>query len=187
MRFFILYIWHNRYTRVKYFRKKGARIGERCSIIPKELGTEPYLVKIGNHVTIAKGVTFLTHDGGVYIFRQEIPDIQVFGPIIIEDFCVIGQNAVLFPNIRIGPNSIVGAGSVVITDVPPNCIVMGVPARVWSSVEKYKKNSIETWKRQKPSDYIVYESIIPETSNKYKKNREKLKRHLSELFRKELG
>lgn len=176
---------YDNYSIAKYFRKKGAQIGEGCSIIPRSLGTEPYLIKIGNHVTIAKGVTFITHDGGAWIFRQEVPDLQVFGPIIIEDNCVIGQNAILFPNIRIGKNSIVGGGAVVISDIPPNSIAMGVPARVWSSVERYKKNCMEKWKAQKPSYYIIEEGRNWWNSKHYKENRKKLKKHLINLFFKE--
>ena len=89
------------------------------------------------------------------MFRKEIPDIQVFGSIIIDDNCVIGENAILLPNIRIGKNSIVGAWSVVISDIPPDSIAMGVPARVWSAIEKYREKCIEKWKVKKPLDITV--------------------------------
>ncbi|MHA1381797.1 MAG: acyltransferase [Candidatus Helarchaeota archaeon] len=180
----LLYILikYNNYTIAEYFRKKGAQIGEGCSIIPRHLGDEPYLVKIGNHVTIAGGVTFLTHDGGVWIFRDEDPNIQVFGPIIIEDNCVIGQNAILFPNIRIGKNSIIGAGSVVISNIPPNTIAMGVPARAWSSINKYRKKSFERWEQQKPPNIFIENGKNWWNSKHYKQNREKLRKILIELF-----
>src|ERR1044071_1022528 len=76
---------YNPYTIAEYFRKLGAQVGEGCFIIPTELGTEPYLVKIGNHVAIAGNVSFVTHDGAAWVFRHEVPDLQVFGPIVIED------------------------------------------------------------------------------------------------------
>src|SRR5450631_3469102 len=93
---------YNSKTIAAYFRKQGAQIGEGCIIIPKFLGTEPYLIKFGNRVSIANGVTFITHDGGAAILREKITDLQVFGPIVIEDNCVIGQNATIFCNVRIG-------------------------------------------------------------------------------------
>lgn len=173
---------YDRFTIAEYFKKQGAQIGEGCSIISRNLGSEPYLVKIGNHVTIAEGVSFITHDGGVWIFRHEIPDLQVFGPIVIEDNCVIGQNAVLFPNIRIGSNSIVGAGSVVISDVPPNSIVMGVPARVFGSIEKYKEKCVARWQEQKPIDCMIEDGKTWWNSENYSENRAKLKKHLLGLF-----
>ncbi|HEX76601.1 MAG TPA: hypothetical protein G4O12_08515 [Dehalococcoidia bacterium] len=55
---------------------------------------------------------------GVWIFKEEIPDIEGSGNIVIEDNCLIGANSHLLPNIRIGKNSIVGAG-----DLPPKEIV----------------------------------------------------------------
>jgi acetyltransferase-like isoleucine patch superfamily enzyme len=178
---------YNSYTIAEYFRKQGAQIGEGCSIIPTFLGTEPYLVKIGNHVTIANGVTFITHDGGAWIVREEYPDAQVFGPIVIEDNCVIGQNAILFPNIRIGSNSIVGAGSVVISDVPPNTIALGVPARPFGSVEKYKQKCLERWNVQQPADCLVESGKDWWSSRHFLQNRKKLRRHLLNVFQEELG
>jgi len=180
----------NRYnptTIAEYLRKQGSTIGEGCVIVPTNLGAEPYLVRIGNHVTIAQGVKFETHDGGVWIFREELPDFQVFGPIVIEDNVVIGQNAILFPNIRIGRNSIVGAGSVVITDVPPDTICMGVPARPFGSISKYREKSIERWQAQRPPDILIEDGDTWWNSKHFPANREKLRRHLLELFRQELG
>jgi acetyltransferase-like isoleucine patch superfamily enzyme len=178
---------YDRFTIAEYFRMQGAQIGENCSIIPTKLGAEPYLVKIGNHVTIANGVRFITHDGGAWIFRDEIPDLQVFGPIIIEDNCVIGANATLFSNIRIGKNSIVGAGSVVISDVPSDTIVMGVPARPFGSIAKYREKCIERWQTQKPPDCIIEPGEDWWHSKHFQDNRRKLKAHLLKLFEKELG
>lgn len=177
---------HDRFSIADRFREQGAQIGEGCSIIATNLGTEPYLVKIGNHVTIAADVAFNTHDGGPWIFRDEIPDLQVFGPIIIEDNCVIGQNAVLFPNIRIGRNSIVGAGSVVISDVPPDTIVMGVPARAFGSVSKYKEKCVERWALQKPPGCVIDPGENWWNTKHFEGNRKKLKEHLLKLFKEEL-
>jgi len=178
---------YDRFTIAEYFRAQGAQIGEGCSIIPRQLGTEPYLVKIGNHVTIASGVVFITHDGGCWIFRDEVPDLQVFGPIVIEDNCVVGQDAILFPNIRIGKNSIVGAGSVVISDVPPDTIVMGVPARPFGSIAKYKEKCIERWAEQKPPDVVLGPGETWWNSPDMWTHRQKLKEHLLKLFKNQLG
>ncbi len=169
-------------TIAEYFRKQGAQIGENCDISVSSLGTEPYLVKIGNHVFISKGVVFHTHDGGVWIFRDEIPDIRVHGPIIIEDNCIIGNNTVLLPNIRIGRNSIVGVNSVVISDVPPNSIVMGVPARPISSIHKYKERCFARWKEQKPPDLYIEPGGNWWISKQHKENQQKVRRHLTNLF-----
>ena len=169
-------------TIAEYFRKQGAQIGENCVIVVRSLGAEPYLVRIGNHVFISSGVFFHTHDGGVWIFREEIPDIRVYGTIIIEDNCLIGQNAILLPNIRIGRNSIVGASSVVIADVPPGSIVMGVPARVFGSTHKYKERCIARWKEQKPPDLYIEQDGSWLTSKHRKENLQKVRKYLTNLF-----
>lgn len=173
---------HTPYTKAEYFRKQGAKIGEGCFIVPAILGAEPYLVRIGNHVAIAKGVSFVTHDGATWIFRDEMPDVQAFGPIVIEDNCLIGLNAVIFPNVRIGPNSIVGANSVVISDVPANTMVIGVPARPLGSVIKYKEKCAAQWAVQRPSDCVIEPGETWWTSAHFDSNRQKLKVHLMELF-----
>lgn len=178
---------YNPYTIAEYLRKTGVQVGEGCFIVPTLTGTEPYLVKIGNHVAIAAGVRFITHDGAVWVFREEDPDIQVFGPIVIEDNCIIGQHALLCPNIRIGRNSIVAAGSVVIADVPPNTFVMGVPARPFGSVEKYRQKSVQRWMEQRPPDVVIEEGANWWNSRNFEANREKLRRHLLEVFKDRLA
>ena len=50
-------------------------------------------------------------------------------PVVIEDDVLIGANAVIIEGVRIGKGSVVAAGSVVISDVAPNSVVGGVPAR----------------------------------------------------------
>ncbi len=175
------------YNRAEYLRKAGAQVGEGCFIVPTQLGTEPYLVKIGNHVTIAAGATFITHDGAAWIFRHEVPDLQVFGPIVIEDNCVIGAHSTIFPNVRIGRNSIVGAGSVVISDIPPNTLAMGVPARAFGSIERYRQKCMERWTQQKPPDVVLEAGETWWNSSHFSENRERLRRHLLQLFEAELG
>lgn len=110
--------------------------------------------------------------------RDKNPNLDICGPIIIEDNCLIGVGAQLLPNIRIGRNSIVGAGSVVISDVPPNSIVMGVPARPISSLSKYEERCLAEWKEQSPPGV--------DTSAKdwwrSKENFNRFRRHLINLY-----
>ena len=170
------------YTIAEYLRRSGAQVGEGCFIVPTGVGNEPYLVKIGNHVAIAAEVVFHTHDGGSWVLRDECPDVQVFGPIIIEDNCIIGHRSSLMPNIRIGRNSIVAPHSVVITDVPPNSVVMGVPARPFGSLEKYRQKSLERWAQQRPPDVELDPGETWWNSKHLAANRARLKRHLLALF-----
>lgn len=179
---------HDAYTVAEYFRKQGAQIGRDSFIAVKSLGGEPYLVKIGDHVGVSGGVQFITHGLG-WNFRDRIPDIQVFGKIIIEDNCNIGTNAIILPNVTIGRNSMVAAGAVVTKDVPPNSIVGGNPAKVIGNVEQYFSKVKETWKEQKPEGYLpeleegVYYSPRYFASLRGRpESRAMLRRHLESLF-----
>uniref|UniRef100_UPI0038B7C52B 2,3,4,5-tetrahydropyridine-2,6-dicarboxylate N-acetyltransferase n=1 Tax=Geosporobacter subterraneus TaxID=390806 RepID=UPI0038B7C52B len=51
-------------------------------------------------------------------------------PVIIEDNVMIGANAVILEGVKVGKNAVVAAGSVVTRDVPPDCVVAGIPARI---------------------------------------------------------
>lgn len=170
------------WTMAEYLRKAGAQIGEGCFIVPTQLGTEPYLVKIGNHCAIAAEVTFMTHDGAPWVFRDEVPDLQVFGPIVIKDNCILGLRSIIFPNVSIGPNSIVAAGSVVISDVPPNTIVMGVPARPFGSLEKYRQKCLQRWAEQRPPGTVIEPGETWWDSRHFAANSKRLRKHLLELF-----
>ena len=61
------------------------------------------------------------------------------GMIDIKGNCFIGDSVIVLPNVTIGPNSIVGAGSVVTKDIPPNILATGNPAKAISTVEDYMK------------------------------------------------
>jgi acetyltransferase-like isoleucine patch superfamily enzyme len=123
------------WTYPKHLRECGVEVGDGCCIasMTLEVGIEPYLIRIGNHVAIDEEVGLMTHDGAAWVFRHLVADLQVYGPIVIADNCYIGRGAILCPGIRVGPNSIVAPGAVVIADVPPGSVVSGVPARAIGS------------------------------------------------------
>lgn len=130
---------------VDYLRSQGVTIGEDCEIYKSAVfGSEPYLIKIGNHVRVNSGVNFITHDGGCWILRykksnwgEEFGNADCFGQIIVDDNVHIGTNAMIMPNVHIGKNCIIACGAVVTKDVPDNSIVGGVPARIIESTEEY--------------------------------------------------
>jgi acetyltransferase-like isoleucine patch superfamily enzyme len=116
--------------RIETLRRAGARIGEDCLIFTTEFSTEPYLVTIGNHVVVASGTQFITHDGAVWLIRDRHPNITVFGRISVGDNSFIGINCLVLPNTSIGSNCIIGAGAVVRGKIPDNSVVMGNPGKV---------------------------------------------------------
>lgn len=110
----------------------------------QRFSSEPYLISVGNHVAISGEVELVTHDGGTWVFRDEpeYQGLQRFGRIDIEDNCFIGAGSILLPGIRVGPNSVVGAASVVTKSVPPNTVVAGVPAKHICNLEEYIARSV---------------------------------------------
>jgi len=94
------------------------------------LFSEPFLVEIGNHVAIAGGTEFITHDGAIWCFRDEIKDGDIFGKIKVGNNVFIGNNCVLLPNTTIGDNCIIGIGSIVRGQFPENSVIIGNPAKV---------------------------------------------------------
>jgi acetyltransferase-like isoleucine patch superfamily enzyme len=83
-------------------------------------------IKISKKVMFASGVKIISanHD-----FKQRDNHVKD-KPIIIEENVWIGANAVILPGVKIGKNSIIGAGAIVTKDVPPNVVVAGNPAKI---------------------------------------------------------
>ncbi len=117
-------------VRIKYLRKQGMKIGEKCLINTLAFSTEPYLIEIGDHVAVANGTEIITHDGAIWCFRNEWENADVFGKIKIGNNVFIGNNCTILPNTVIGNNSVIGAGSVVRGKFPDNSVIFGNPARI---------------------------------------------------------
>lgn len=118
--------------RIKHLRKLGVTIGKRCRIRTLKFSSEPYLIEIGDHVAIAAGTEFITHDGANWVFEDEVDGGGIFGRIRIGNNVFIGINCIILPNTIIGENCIVGAGSVVRGQIPENSVIAGNPAQIVS-------------------------------------------------------
>lgn len=131
-------------TKIHRLKSEGVSVGNNVSLTGKvRVGSEGYLVSIGNNVTIA-GADILTHDGGIRVIRRlyNRPELKKLGEVNIKDNSFIGKNSIILPGVSIGPNSIIGCGSVVTKDVPENTIYGGNPARYICSIEDYKEKCL---------------------------------------------
>jgi UDP-2-acetamido-3-amino-2,3-dideoxy-glucuronate N-acetyltransferase len=116
--------------------QKNAKIGEYCKISSHTFICEG--VTIEDRVFVGHNVTFINdkyprstnNNGGL----QTEEDWKV-DPIIVKRGASIGSGATILCNVTIGENAIVGAGSLVTKDVPPNTIVAGNPARIFRNIE----------------------------------------------------
>jgi acetyltransferase-like isoleucine patch superfamily enzyme len=118
--------------------QKNARIGARCKISSHTFICEG--VTIEDNVFVGHNVAFIndtypraTTDGGQL---QTEKDWKV-ETTLVKRGASIGSGATILANVTIGENAMVGAGSVVIRDVPANTIVAGNPARVLREVETF--------------------------------------------------
>ncbi len=107
------------------------RIGERCSI-----GSQCFLgavsgIEIGDDTIVAGQCYF---GGGRYRTKLGAGPMQqqgltTRGPVVVGNDVWIGAGVKILDGVRIGDGAIIGAGAVVTSDVAPNTIVGGVPAR----------------------------------------------------------
>ncbi|MEM7806876.1 MAG: acyltransferase [Planctomycetota bacterium] len=122
-----------------YLKKYGgfASFGERCAVDPMTLFTDPYLTRVGNNVRIA-GAKVFGHDGSVNMINAAFGSkLDNVGPVNFHDNVFIGVETIVLPGVSIGPNCIIGAGSVVSRDVPPNCVAVGTPAKPVCTLDDY--------------------------------------------------
>lgn len=121
-------------------KRQGVTIGEDCRLINyPSWGSEPYLITIGNHVTIASNVTFITHDGSTWVFRNkpEFKKVLRYGRIKIGNNCFIGAGVTIMPGVEIGNDCIVGAASLVKNKIPDGEVWAGVPAKYLCKTEDF--------------------------------------------------
>ena len=138
-------------NRADYLKKHSLlqSIGEGCYWHPYKIPADPKFVKLHNNVVVCTNVDFITHDVSWRMLSNNPRYMEAnkcrnlfYGTIEVFDHVMIGVNSLILPGVKIGPNAIVGAGSVVADDVPEGVIVAGNPARVIGYVDDYanKKN-----------------------------------------------
>lgn len=126
--------------------KKGMKVGRNCSFISPgpNFGSEPYLIEIGDNTTVSFDVAFVTHDAGTRVLRnlaktEKEKQTVIYGKIIVGKNCFIGCRTTVLPGVKIGDNTIIGAGSVVNRDIPENSVAAGVPCKVICTIDEYKE------------------------------------------------
>lgn len=125
-------------NRVKCIRKLGVNAGENLHVYGTvQVGSEPWLITLGNNVYLTNGVRFICHDGGTLLFRDKISDLEITKPIVLGSNVYVGNNVIFLPGSTVGNNVVIGAGAVVSGNIPDNSVAVGVPAKVIKSIDAY--------------------------------------------------
>lgn len=131
----------------RYFRKAGMKIGGGCNICCNIMTTEPYMVRIGENVTISGNVTFVTHDNSISKLSPEY--VNLYGYITVGDNCFLGQNSTIMYGCTLANNIIVASGSVVCNSFDEeNIIIGGNPARKIGTWDDFKCKGEQSMKRR---------------------------------------
>ncbi len=110
---------------------KGAviEIGDNCGFSNVVLAAKTHIA-IGKNVFLGGGVRIFDTDFHSTDLQERLDDVNIpTKPVVIEDGCFIGADAIILKGVTVGKESVVGAGSVVAKSIPPGEIWGGNPAK----------------------------------------------------------
>ena len=148
---------------LKNLVNKGLKLGKNIDIIDTFFfdPSHCFLISIGDNCTICPNVRLIAHDAST----KKILGYTKIGKIDIGANCFIGDSVIVLPNVSIGSNTIIGAGSIVTKSIDSNSVAAGIPAKVICSIDDYCEK-IESIRQDKE---IFDESYSIENINEEKK------------------
>ncbi len=125
--------------KLKKWLKNGLTVGHTFKI---NAGSSidpsfPWLVTIGDNVTLGPNVTILSHDASTQVHLG----YTRLGRVNIGSNIFIGAGSIILPGVTVGDNVVIGAGSVITKNVPDNVVVAGAPAKVIKSIDEFKEKN----------------------------------------------
>lgn len=112
------------------FLEEGAYINFNCNFI------DDGKITIGSKTMLGANVTIATVGHPI---NPEMREYMYTVPVTIGKNCWIGAGVTICPGVTIGDNSVIGAGSVVIKDIPANCIAVGNPCKFVREINERDK------------------------------------------------
>jgi len=103
-------------------------IGDNCLVCPGVRLDSASEIRIGDNTMLAAGV-YVT-DADWHDIYDRTRSIGTTRPVVLEENVWVGDGSTVCKGVTIGRNSVIGAGSVVVNDIPPDVIAAGNPARV---------------------------------------------------------
>lgn len=146
---FMLNLHRGSVARGRYLKKVFASCGDNVRFQVRTIPLYPELIKLGNNINISTGVKLVTHDA-IHLVYNKLPGktdkVQELAQCIeIKDNVFIGVGCTILGNVRIGPNVIVSANSLVNKDLEPGGVYGGVPARRIGDFDEF-------WEKRKRTD-----------------------------------
>lgn len=111
-------------------------------------------INIGKHVIINIDST-VGHDAILGEYTTVLPSVNISGNVTTEECVNVGTGSSIIQGITIGENTVIGAGSVVVKDLPANCIAVGAPAKPIKFNERR-----DTYKQSENDSIIRTQSVI---------------------------
>ncbi len=131
----------------------GIKIGDYCLICPGVRISGSEEINIGDSCMLANGV-YITDSDWHGLYDRIVPGITE--PVTLENNVWLGDRAIICKGVTIGENSIIGAGAIVVSDIPPNTVAAGNPAKVVKELDPEK-------------DFITRASFFSDPINRYKR------------------
>ena len=91
-------------------------------------------IEIGKHVIINLDCT-IGHDANIGDYSTVLPSVNISGFVKTEECVSVGTGSAIIQGVNIGRNTVVGAGAVVVKDLPANCTAVGSPAKPIKFIE----------------------------------------------------
>jgi len=149
----------------------------RLTVWPTDPETDKGRIKIGSYCVICPGVRISSASeitigdscmmaNRVYITDSDWHDIYNRAstgnpkPVRIEENAWLGDSAIVCKGVTIGKNSIIGAGAVVASDIPPNVIAAGNPAKVIKELDPNEKITPRSQWYSNPDKLFTYFDMI---------------------------
>lgn len=129
--------------KIQMLREAGMKIGKNARLFNEPMTSEPYMISIGDNVTIASGTRFVTHDNSICkCENSQFTDLV--GKISIGNNCFIGTGSIIMYGVSIADNTIVGAGAVVTKSITETGgIYAGNPARKITTLKEFYNKNID--------------------------------------------
>lgn len=160
------------YRRDRYLKKciqRGLIIGKSCVVLDGVSFDDTnyaFLIQLGDCVTVGRNVRFLAHDASM---RRSLGIVKI-GLIRVGSHVFIGENSIILPGVEIGEYTVIGAGSVVSSNVPARSVFAGSPAKYICSYDDFMKRHDMAFEKQPVFEISKWDfsTISPEEREKVK-------------------